>query len=188
VIATIGLLSINFVSERLLSLESIQWTLGYRMASLNVALAIFESNPVVGVGYYGFRSNAWSHNPTMFFDQFDEHYLGTVPNQYLQTVTDAGLLGLLTLLVLLWAVVRLLVDAAHDNSSRTTEFCGLSAWAIGLLIGNQSAAWLLPYSVVGHIFFVIAGLAVAQRRLKSQGRARRNFPTSDARLAPFASL
>jgi hypothetical protein len=40
-------------------------------------------------------------------------------------------------------------------------------WLFAMVIGAQTAAWLLPGSLIGYLLWLILGVALAARRIRS---------------------
>lgn len=164
-VVTLGIVAGSGLWARITNEEMFAYSLGLRLGAFQLGARVFASEPLIGAGYNGFSALAGRFQPESFFDTFSENYIAQVPNQYLQTAADAGVLGLVALIVLLWLACRTVRAAATRPSPLQAEFHAYWAWCLGLVFGNQSAAWLLPYSLVPVLFFTATGLAVAWLRV-----------------------
>jgi len=168
-LVALGILAGAGLWARITDSEMFAYSMGLRLGAFQLGVRVVEAEPLIGAGYNGFSALAGRFQPESFFDTFSYNYIAQVPNQYLQTAADAGVLGLIALIVLLWFACRTLraaaVRAAAVRASPLhLEFHAYWAWCLGLVFGNQSAAWLLPYSLVPVLFFTATGLAIAWLR------------------------
>jgi O-antigen ligase len=147
-------------------------SLYHRMRAIMLGLQVYLDNPLTGVGYLGFNQLAYAYGFGRYFttESTLERGTYTAQNQYVQTATDAGTLGLLLLLLLLWSLHR---ELQRGRSSAAlpfkSELLSFSAWLIALAIGNQAAVWILPSAITGYFFFLLAGLSLSLVRMEEQG-------------------
>jgi hypothetical protein len=125
-----------------------------RLLIIMHASQVFLDNIFVGVGFTGFRFAVQNYSGPASL-------VATTANQYLQVATDAGLLGLAAFL---WMVKNFLhtLNAAQrcaPDGLRDFLISGY-AWLLGLLLGNQSASWLLPGSMISYLLWIILGIAI----------------------------
>lgn len=157
------------VVERLADPRLVTFTFATRLGSMLLALEVIGLHPFTGVGFNGFFSVAETLQPERYFiGLFDPNYYVQVPNQLLQTATDAGVPGVLALVGFYWVVLRELYRASARGSAQDVAFRGYFIWTVGLFVGNQSAAWLLPMTVISFILFIVVGLGVAANRSDSR--------------------
>ena len=135
-----------------------------RIWTAGLALDVVREHPFLGIGFLAFSQRAFDAGAAILFvqqsglDSFSNGFIANASNQYLETLLDAGIPGLIGLAVLLLASVRALLSAVATASpqSRTFLLAG-AAWVLGLAVGNQTAVWLLPGSLLALIFCVLIG-------------------------------
>lgn len=127
-----------------------------RLTSYSLALDVFLSHPILGVGFTGFTLALPRHEAPTFVT-------GTY-NQWLQVLTDGGLLGFVAFTWLVVSALRTLYRASTVEGSRrvATPLSAGHAWLAGLALGNQTAAWLLPGSFIAYLLWCLLGLGVAR--------------------------
>ncbi len=135
-----------------------------RLTSYSLAFDVFLSHPLLGVGFTGFTLALPRHEAPTFVT-------GTY-NQWLQVLTDGGLLGFIAFT---WLIVSALTTLQRASSAEYSRRVAMPlsaghAWLAGLALGNQTAAWLLPGSFIAYLLWCLLGLGVA--RLATQ-RSRR---------------
>ncbi len=140
-----------------------------RLLAIEIALEIFLDNFFTGVGYTGFRYMAYNYGgEEMFFEQvggFTPNYVATTGNQYLQIAADGGICALLSFFGMVMIFLRTLKTRMRDLSRERDIFFGAGyIWLVSLMIGNQTAVWLTPSSLIGYLLWIILALAVAARR------------------------
>lgn len=155
---------------------------GQRVANAKLAGAMLADNPLLGVGYMGYEAALPHYGGENFFD-LSHHDGGTANanNQFLQSLTDAGLLGFFAGGALVFCAARLLLSVA-----KRTEDCFLGIfyvaafiWLLAQLLGNLAAVWLIPSSYIARFLWIILGTAVAiQRLLPSEMADRPPLPES----------
>ena len=82
--------------------------------------------------------------------------------QVLQSLADAGIAGLLALVVLVFTAVRLFhrVAMCMRDPMVSVFFWAAMLWLLSQLFGNLAATWLTPASFVGVLTWICIGLAV----------------------------
>lgn len=150
----------SYVGARLTSESSYS----QRFAAFNLGLQVVESSPIFGVGYMGFTLVRQDFNYIQYFDTVDGAQRGTAntQNQYIQTATDAGIVGLLTLIFFLLSLYRSLQQSIkHNQGEFQLHARAYSAWLVALALGNLGALWLVPYNMTTYLFFVVGGLEMS---------------------------
>lgn len=151
-----------------------------RLLTWRVALGVFGDNPVTGAGFGGLpRRAAAKGAETVFARELFQHssFLATAANQLLQSAVDAGVLGVLALVWLVVASSRSLRAAALASPAPALFLAG-GAWVAGLALGNQTASWLLPNSLITYVLMLLLGQAAAARgSLAAGGRVATNHAT-----------
>lgn len=139
-----------------------------RQATAKVALAMIEDNLFTGVGFMGFSAVAERYGAGDYFELDRPHgATANANNQVLQSLADAGIAGLLALVLLVFTAVRLF----HRVAVRTRDpmvsvfFWAAMLWLLSQLFGNLAATWLTPASFVGIVTWICIGLAVGVERL-----------------------
>jgi len=125
-----------------------------RLEFWSVAVDMLRDHPLLGVGPDNFRWQfaAYSGLPT--------NHLGVhAHNQYLETLADTGILGLVTFCWFLAALVRGAASrvryAAPDWPWRAALLASLTAWLLHALLDDFERFW--PTSIA---FWLIAGLSL----------------------------
>jgi hypothetical protein len=144
----------------------VSMTVATRFGSFNVASEIISQHPLLGVGLNGFTAVAEYMGAESFFvGLFHENYIVNAANQILQTLTDGGVVGLLAFAAFCVFAYQRLSWAANHGPVDQVAFRAYQIWFVGILVGNQTAVWLLPYSPISMCVFVILGLALAAGRI-----------------------
>lgn len=156
---------------RFLDEEILKSGITQRWLTASIALQVFAHNILTGVGFTGFRYVALDYGAvevaTKELGGFAPNFVATAGNQYLQVATDGGII---TLAVFIWMLVifgRTLRRAElHTFGEQRISFAAGYLWLLSLAIGNQSAAWMLPGSLISYFLWILLGLAIAVVRLK----------------------
>lgn len=170
---------IRFISPTAFDAGLLQGTVtetSQRVLTLNIALKIFFDNIITGVGFGGFRLIAPQYGAeNLFAEGLLQHAIANTSNQYLQVATDSGILGLFIFILLMKSSLWLLKLASDYSESGLRDlFLAGRIWLWSLLIGNQTAAWMLPDSIISNLFWILLGIAAAtvtvKRRIKHQSK------------------
>jgi O-antigen ligase len=145
-----------------------------RLFTLGLALDVLKSNILFGIGFLRFSEVVSEGGASMLFDavkisgQFAESYVANASNQYLQSGLDAGIAGVVALVLLLVrSATTCLAEAREDDGVLAPFLMAGFAWIVGLALGNQSAVWILPGSLLFCVFCVVLGLAAGVRIRRS---------------------
>ncbi|MDI6854149.1 MAG: O-antigen ligase family protein [Deltaproteobacteria bacterium] len=166
-------------------IETALWDSGskQRLLTMKLGVQIFADNPVVGVGYTGFRFIAEKYEAEGKFrmgkGDFTKNYTATVSNQFLQVAADGGLLALFSFLWLMRIALLTLKSAKDHACADQKEFFEAGyLWLLTLLIGAQTACWMLPSSLISYLLWVILGSALASIKsaIPAPSRGLRQFP------------
>jgi O-antigen ligase len=138
-----------------------------RSASLRMAGRMIVDNPVLGVGYMGYERALEKYGGEEYFDlAHPDGATANANNQIAQSLADAGVLGLVALLGVVFAAGRLLLRVARcEDQFVSTFFLAAFLWLLAQLLGNLAAVWLNPSAFVARLLWVTLGLAVAARRI-----------------------
>jgi O-Antigen ligase len=157
--------------ENLITREESFDTIDQRIMTTEVALRVIADNLLLGVGYMGFPHVADAYGAEQVFEtHYNPVFIATVPDQLLQAVTDGGLFGLLALVVALAILLRTFSQAAHSMPGDLGVFLRAGyGWLWALVLGNRSAAWILPASMISFLLLLILALAIQGMRLQRCG-------------------
>jgi hypothetical protein len=142
----------------------LEFGLVQRLTTMKLACLVFFDNIIVGVGYSGFRHFAldygvWNEFSSLLF--FSPNYIATAGNQFLQTATDAGLVGLMSFIYMMVVFLKVLKNPTRTKWKKAwcNSFAGY-AWLLSLLFGNLTAAWFLPGSLISYFLWIVLAFAV----------------------------
>lgn len=131
-----------------------------RTSSIDTALRVFLDHPLLGVGFGGFRSSL-SH-------YYSSENVYATFNQLVQVATDAGIVGVGVFVWMIVSLLRLLAEARERVTGAPQELLHAAyIWLVGLAIGNQSTAWLLPGSMIASVLWLLVGTACVAARLQA---------------------
>jgi hypothetical protein len=117
----------------------------HRSTSTRSALRVAVDHPVTGVGFLG---------------------VATAGNQYLQVAADGGMPALASFFLMVAVILRTLRSAARSLPEELRHLPNAGyLWFLSLLIGNQTAVWLLPDSLISYLLWIILGWTLAAHRL-----------------------
>jgi O-antigen ligase len=103
---------------------------------------------------------------------YSPNFIANASNQILQTATDGGVIAVVAFVTFVVAAIGVFRMAAKEDTDRRQFFVAGLVWLMALVVGNQTAAWLLPGGLISHILYVMIGLAVAARHVTSVVRLR----------------
>ena len=142
--------------------------LSQRLVTMKLAGLMFIDNIITGVGYTGFRHfaldyGAWNEFSSVLY--FSRNFIATAGNQFLQVATDGGILGLISFGYMVIVLLRTLKKAARNtvNEYRNIFFAGY-VWLLSLLLGNLTATWLLPSSLISYFLWIILGFTLLSEK------------------------
>ena len=139
-----------------------------RMVSTKFAARVILDNPVFGVGFMGFANALPSYGARQYFDlSKPDGGRANANNQFLQSLCDAGMIGLFATGVLITAMASSFrrAETRSDDPLLRTMFRASFIWLLALVFGNQAAVWLIPSSYVARLLWVLLGIAIAVQRL-----------------------
>jgi hypothetical protein len=140
------------------------WEAGFtqRRITMSLAMKVISENLMTGVGFSGFRHAVLAYNPEGQFGQFAENFIVNTSNQYLQVLTDAGIIGLIVFLFLMIQCFHVFKVAGKcAKGGLEVSFVAGQAWLISLLIGNQSAVWIAHGSLISCLLWILLGMGAA---------------------------
>ncbi len=129
---------------------------------------MIADNPLGGVGYMGYEPALAKYRGEKFFDlAHPDGATANANNQFLQSLTDAGLPGLLAFAWLVICAARLLRELAGRCEDRflATFYRGGFIWLLAQVFGNLAAVWLIPSSYVARFLWIILGTGTAVMKL-----------------------
>jgi O-antigen ligase len=133
-----------------------------RVGAVQLGLMVARDNPVFGVGYGGFRDHIDQFAVGRYFAENVDVDRGTytTTNQYLQTATDGGLPAFACLI---WFAILLMRNTRRSAAAERGEvrdgLAAIHGYTVAILVGNQSAVWLLPHASSGFFLLIAAGIA-----------------------------
>jgi O-antigen ligase len=137
-----------------------------RMGSMKLGIDIFLDHPWTGVGFNGFATHVWNYSPGLVFDLLIENYVALAANQVIQTATDGGLIGLSVFLFMIARFIRSHARAIRmQGDGDALDFACFQVWTLAMLLGNQTAVWLINNSLVAYYVFLLAGISEKYARL-----------------------
>ncbi|MFO0969280.1 MAG: O-antigen ligase family protein [Gemmataceae bacterium] len=141
---------------------------GQRALTARVALTMVDDNFWTGVGFMGFRHLVMRYGGSDYFG-YDAADGGTANanNQALQSLTDAGIPGIVALAALIFVAARLLYRVAHRAGDPVLAafFSAVMLWLLAQAFGNLAATWLTPSSGVALLLWISLGTAAGVQRL-----------------------
>lgn len=168
----------QFFFERTFDADALTQGFAARAISATLGLSAFVDSPLIGAGFDGFREQVQNFAGGVDLSALPEGLTASANNQAVQTLADTGLLGFIALSILVALILMRLSRAMkHASGEELVDLRWLWAAVIGLAIGNQSAIWIFPDSLIGYLFFLAAGLGYGALRLR--------YP-SPAVYVPFA--
>jgi hypothetical protein len=149
---------------RFLNPEFIEFGLTQRITTMTIAMKVFLHNILFGVGFTGFRFAALDYGAEGIFSlrlsYYSPAFIATTTNQYLQVATDGGILTIAPFFWMVTTFLRKLKTASGYASNKLYPSLGAGyIWLWALLIGNQTAVWLLPGSIISYMLWIILGIA-----------------------------
>jgi len=153
------------ILTRLIDPGHLSQGLTQRTLSMGLGVNVFLSNMLTGVGYSGFRFAALGYNPETLFPAFNLNVITNTSNQFIQVATDAGIAGLTAFLLLMKSCYDTLKGSAELATAEVRATLGGGCiWLVALLIGNQTAVWLIQGSIITYFFWILMALAAVNSR------------------------
>lgn len=144
---------------------------GQRMVSTTLAVRVILDNPLLGVGFMGYANALPSYGARQYFDLGKaDGGRANANNQFLQSLCDAGIIGLFATGIFIAAMVSAFrrAEERSDDPLLRTLFRAALIWILALVLGDQAAVWLNPSSYLSRTIWVLLGLATAVLRITSQ--------------------
>jgi O-antigen ligase len=140
-----------------------------RIASGTMAKKMFEENPFTGVGYMGYERALFHYGGEEFFNLAKlDGGTANANNQFLQTLSDAGLPGIAAFTLLMFAITRRLwLTARRGDPFFGPFYLGAFLWVLTMIFGNLAAIWINP-SYISRIMWIVTGSAIAVGRLLAE--------------------
>lgn len=164
--------------------ESIWLTAQDRLDAVALGAQVFLENPLGGVGFGGFREAVRTTGTVGRFSEGDdlERATFTTTNQYVQTATDGGVFALAGLVAFGFVIVYNCRRAWHSAPEPgRTDLVAVEGYLVAILLGNQTAVWLLPNSSTA--YFVLLSAALAARTRSLQRKSKRSQAQSPVTVA-----
>lgn len=141
-----------------------------RLASGIMAKKMFADNPLTGVGYMGYERALFHYGGEEFFNLAKlDGGTANANNQFLQTLSDAGLPGILAFALLMFCLARRvwLTARCSDDPFFSAYFLAVFLWVLTMIFGNLAATWLMP-SYISRIMWIVTGTAIGVGRLLAE--------------------
>jgi O-antigen ligase len=158
----INIVSGGAISDRIVSTIG-DWVIEQRAALTLAGLVMFLANPLVGVGPGGFASSLEDYGPGISW-LWD--YLPTAQNGYVQMAAEAGVIGLIALLVFYGTGVRTLVRRLRARSAMEPADAALQRsllWALGIVCMLGLVEWTFAHGIAQLLLLIVA-MTFAQPR------------------------
>jgi hypothetical protein len=149
-----------------------------RLLTATIAFQVFLDNLLIGVGFTGFRFVALRYGAVEAAVEklggFAPNYIATAGNQFLQVATDGGVIGLGAFIWIIFVISRSLRRAMENAPiNQRPIFAAGYLWLWSLVIGNQTAAWILPGSLISYLLWLLLGLTISvELRTRLAGQKR----------------
>ncbi len=147
------------------------WVVEQRAALTLAGALMFWAHPFTGVGPGGFADSLQEYGPgiTWLWD-----YLPTAQNAYVQMAAEAGVVGVLALLVFLGGALRVLLrgarahrlDAAMTRGDASLRRALLWAFAVALMLGFVE--WTFAHGI-GQLIILIAAMGFSLEFTSGRG-------------------
>jgi O-antigen ligase len=157
-----------------------------RTASMQLGLEATLLHPVFGVGFNGFTRVAYDLRGEALFRQFTAVYLSNASNQFVQTMVEGGIVGLVLFVYLLVVLLRdgwqarVRVGEAHRSL-----FEGMFLWTSAIVLGDHASVWLLP-GFLPCVYLLAIGAITAAQTMVHEVPAERRAPAPGFVLARYA--
>ena len=137
-----------------------------RLLTTSTAFRIFLDNPLIGVGFTGFRYIAPQYGvieaAVEKLGGFAPNYIATTGNQFLQVATDGGVIAIGAFVWMILVISHSLRWAMkHAAAYHRAAFAAGYVWLWSLVLGNQTAAWILPGSLISYLLWLLLGVAIS---------------------------
>jgi O-antigen ligase len=160
---------------RFLEKEILESGVTQRWLTASIALRVFVDNIFTGVGFTGFRYIALDYGAVEMMSKelgsFAPNFIATAGNQYLQVATDGGIIALV---IFIWMLVVFGLNLRRAElctfGEQRASFAAGYLWLLSLAIGNQSAAWMLPGSLISYFLWILLGLSIGDWLRVSQNK------------------
>jgi O-antigen ligase len=143
----------------------------------HTAAGLVAESPMLGTGYGSFEEAAVQGGAIQLLaaelqtSKVPQNYYANAGNQVLQTLVDGGLVGLGGLLIMFAALGRVLRSGARLAEPAGSLFGAGLLWLVAMLVGNQTAVWILPGSLLTCLLIVLSGFAASIVTSQSESAA-----------------
>jgi O-antigen ligase len=147
-----------------------------RFYSWEASLAVFLANPILGVGYLGFRFVSQQYNPLGIV-------LVTSESFYLETASGMGILGVATLAAISWAILHAARIARHSSPKESLAHrlgTVAPAYLLGIGVGNLTGNNLIGLMGVSQLA-VFAGFLCQAMRFEAAAPTRPVAESAESR-------
>lgn len=168
-------------ANRILDTSDLSHGAGSRLNAFELAVKVWNSSPIFGTGWGGFRDSWLGHADQETLSSAGDLDRGMyyTQNQLLQTATDGGVFGVIFYLIFAATLLRESRNTIKKyQGPERKALQGLDAYLAAILFGNQSAVWLSVYSSSGTYFMYAAAIMTSYFSGKKTGRAINRSRTS----------
>lgn len=168
------LLDLGAMLTRIINSDQLGLGWDHRTSCFALAFQVFIENPIFGAGFSGFLTRLPSY--------YAPDFVHATFNQLLRVATDSGVVGIGVFGWMLYSVHRLLSNAIERTSGHPRELLQAGQlWLVSLALGNQTASWLLPGSVIAYLVWLLIGIAAAcVKRAQTVAAASHTVARDDA--------
>jgi O-antigen ligase len=151
----INVLSGGAITERILGTIG-DWVVEQRAALTLAGVLMFIANPIVGVGPGGFASSLEDYGPGISW-LWD--YLPTAQNGYVQMAAEAGVIGLVALLVFYGASLRQPLLRLRSEAGLAPNEAALQRsllWALAIVCMLGMVEWTFAHGIAQLLLLIVA--------------------------------
>jgi O-antigen ligase len=142
-----------------------------RLLTAAAAVDIVQRHPVAGIGYLGMLPASMQYGSIALIaagwdgGDIPAVFVVNAGNQYLELMVDGGIIGAVAYVAMLVGFAGLLQRAARGATAQRPRELMLAGfiWLVALMVGCQSAVWLLPGSLIATSVFLLVGTAQGLR-------------------------
>ena len=139
-----------------------------RVNTSRFTLELFSTSPLIGLGY---NAQAAKFASTYGLGAEGFSLYSNAASTPFQILSDSGILGFAFFAAFAWCLLWACLHVARAPSPRPDADAekihqtvrGAACWLLVFVPFNQSAAYLLPNSLLGALLFAMAGLVVGYR-------------------------
>lgn len=191
VVGIVGLVFADLIVVRLGNFGGTSWA--FRKVTFRVALNAWSMKPLLGIGANSYQTSITPYIPDGLSPWSLERADSIAHNIVLLYGAEMGIVGVVALLALLFAVARLAWRVVRlDDAYMSAVASGLLAGIVALFVHSQ-LGWLFRYDPVFTLFWFVVGLLLAAYHVLTQVRgeaspAQGTQPDSERTSGMHASM